>query len=123
MCQDTLFKVCRRYTSRPSNSIYGFLKFCIGSKKYDFAEFKAHLIHRKQAVTRKTGNDLLTGKRRKLSENAGKHLKYIKIWVAEVEGCNLYVNMGFMEVMSDIEVPICQKKSAKCTIESQFSAY
>ena len=57
-----------------------------------------------------------------MQQNAGKHLKYIKIWVAEVEGCNLYVNMGFMEVMNDIEVPICRKKSAKCTIESQFLA-
>ena len=35
LCQGTLFKVCQRYTSRPSNSIFGFLNFCI-------------LIHRKQ---------------------------------------------------------------------------
>ena len=74
-------------------------------------------------VTRKTGNYLLTGKRRKLPENAGKHLKYIKFWVAEVEGCNLDVYMGVMEAMNNIEVPICWKKSAKCTLESQFSVH
>ena len=61
-------------------------------------------------VTRKTGNYLLTGRRRKLPENAGKHQKYIKILVAEVEGCNLDV---YMEVMNDIEVPICRKKNGK----------
>ena len=64
-------------------------------------------------VTRKTGNYLLTGKRRKLPKNAGKHLKYIKIWVAEVEGCNLGVYMGFMEVMNNIGVPICREKISK----------
>ena len=32
-----------------------------------------------KAVTRKTGNDLLTGKRRKLPENAGKRRKTPKI--------------------------------------------
>ena len=69
--------------------------------------------HRFSWVTRKTGNYLLTGKRRKLPENAGKHLKYIKIWVAEVEGCNLDVYMGFMEVMNNIGVPICRKKIGK----------
>ena len=33
----------------PSNSIFGFLKLCIDYKKYGFAEFKVHIIHRKQA--------------------------------------------------------------------------
>ena len=78
-------------------------------------------VHTKESrVTRKTGDYLLTGKRRKLPKNAGKHLKYIKIWVAEVEWCNQDV---YLEVMNDIEVPICRKKSAKCTTESQFSAH
>ena len=51
------------------------------------------------------------GNCQKTQENAGKHPKYIKIWVAEVEGCNLIVYMGFMEVKNDIEVPICRKKN------------
>ena len=33
MCQGTLFKVCRRFTSRPSNSSFGFLNFCVWKKK------------------------------------------------------------------------------------------
>ena len=32
----------------PSNSIFGFLKFCICKKNNDFAELKVHVIHRKQ---------------------------------------------------------------------------
>ena len=37
--------ICRRLTSRPSNSIFGFLKFIFAileRKKHDFAEFKVH---------------------------------------------------------------------------------
>ena len=35
----------------PSNSIFGFLRLCIDYKKNDgFAEFKIHLIHRKQVT-------------------------------------------------------------------------
>ena len=33
------------------------------------------------------------------------------IMIAYVAVCILYVNMGFMEVMNDIEVPICRKKN------------
>ena len=32
----------------PSNSIFGFLNFALVRKDNDFAEFKVHLIHRKQ---------------------------------------------------------------------------
>ena len=49
MCQGTLFNVCCRLTSRPSYSIFGFLNFCFDQeKKNNIAEFKVHLIHRKQ---------------------------------------------------------------------------
>ena len=41
------FKVCQRYTSRPSNSIFGILFFVFVRKKSDFAEFKVPLIYRK----------------------------------------------------------------------------
>ena len=44
MCKGPLFKVCRRWTSRPLNSIFGFLKFCIGYKDHHFAEFNIRLM-------------------------------------------------------------------------------
>ena len=57
-----------------------------------------------------------------MQETAGQHkyLNIYQIWVSEVEGCNLDVYMDFMEVLNDIEVPICRKNRQKAPKSRSF---